>query len=249
MAGEHLGLGGERSLSFCLVGAAAAHHTMGQGRWAKTAKGLASMKRAPAMAAFDIAQIPHLHNHRSGGGDDYAMKCLRLSRGSEPKHLRWRPPKTRAQGRDENVPKQLRSGTVYTWYQPFPIDESFICLSQRRKMLRNTTFRVNEAMPRLVGCFGTRSEAHVKALDLFAKYPVWSSGMRPRPPSGYQKPQHDCLLSVCPVTLFQVVVDCKLSRLYGSEMAAIKRLVRNLLNITGFFRLELGSRNLEMGKS
>ncbi|KAK1511940.1 hypothetical protein CTAM01_00870 [Colletotrichum tamarilloi] len=98
VAGEHLGLGGERSLSFCLVGAAAAHHTMGQGRWAKTAKGLASMKRAPAMAAFDIAQIPHLHNHRSEGGDDYAMKCLRLSRGSEPKHLRWRPPKTRAQG-------------------------------------------------------------------------------------------------------------------------------------------------------
>ncbi|UQC85247.1 uncharacterized protein CLUP02_10744 [Colletotrichum lupini] len=73
MAGEHLGLGGGRSLSFCLVGAAAAHHTMGQGRWAKTAKGLASMKRAPAMAAFDIAQIPHLHNHRSEGGDDYAM--------------------------------------------------------------------------------------------------------------------------------------------------------------------------------
>ncbi|KAK1715786.1 hypothetical protein BDP67DRAFT_488266 [Colletotrichum lupini] len=184
MAGEHLGLGGGRSLSFCLVGAAAAHHTMGQGRWAKTAKGLASMKRAPAMAAFDIAQIPHLHNHRSEGGDDYAMKCLRLSRGSEPKHLRWRPPKTRAQGRDENVPKTLRSGTVYTWYQPFPIDDSFIRLSQRGKMLPNTTFRVNEAMPRLVGCFGTRSEAHVKALDLFAKYTVWSSGMRPRPPSG-----------------------------------------------------------------
>ncbi|KXH59805.1 hypothetical protein CNYM01_05382 [Colletotrichum nymphaeae SA-01] len=74
MAGEHLGLGGERSLSmsFCLAGAAAAHHTMGQGRWARTAKGLASMKRAPT-AAFDIAQIPRLHHHRSEGGDDYAM--------------------------------------------------------------------------------------------------------------------------------------------------------------------------------
>lgn len=65
-------------------------------------------------------------------------------------------------------------------------------------------------------------------------------------PSGYQKPQHDCLLSVYPVTLSQVIVDRELDRLYGSEMVAIKRLIRNLLNITGFFRLGFGTQILRM---